>query len=614
MNTEYRYISGDREYYFENGGIVMKKVFSLFLSCVFTAALGAGEFAVTAAASEETPVSNSGLLDSFISDIINGDGENADIDGLEMSYDDINWLTSSVPKTPNVLINNNSGAYRYGDFLTGTNKKVYDKFSDLIAPTAYSDGEIGTFTFALDTTVSVEINDKSDISTDEENELWDKLWAECKPGMDSAFLDIPELFWIDPGQISLGIKGAGISQNNIFKQSQGHKKYSLNVDRVTLTFDCYDVFGSLQSDTNAALESINYYREQLEQAVDSFLPKSGNRYEKIKQIHDAISYYTEYDNSLSYEFMSSPIGALVAPPVVCEGYSEGFKLLCDRLDIPCVCVFGNYDEDANAGHMWNYVQMEDGKWYSVDVTWDDQDGSNGKEVYYQYFLKGSNNNKGHYPDNDYGITYLAYPELSEDDFDPDSYYVTTTETETTTTTTTTTSTTTTTEETTTTTTTTSTTTSETTTTTTTTTSTTTTTEETTTTTSTTTSETTTTTTETTTTTTESETTTESTTTEPETTTTELTTTESETTTTELTTTESETTTTESTTTEPETTEPVYDEGDVNHDGEVSIADVISCVRVVLGRGAYNDSCDVTGDGIVNVFDVILIKRIVFMAR
>ena len=23
--------------------------------------------------------------------------------------------------------------------------------------------------------------------------------------------------------------------------------------------------------------------------------------------------------------------------------------------------------------MWNYVQMEDGNWYAVDVTWDDQD-------------------------------------------------------------------------------------------------------------------------------------------------------------------------------------------------------------------------------------------------
>ena len=23
-------------------------------------------------------------------------------------------------------------------------------------------------------------------------------------------------------------------------------------------------------------------------------------------------------------------------------------------------------------HMWNYVQLEDGKWYLIDITWDDQ--------------------------------------------------------------------------------------------------------------------------------------------------------------------------------------------------------------------------------------------------
>ena len=65
---------------------------------------------------------------------------------------------------------------------------------------------------------------------------------------------------------------------------------------------------------------------------------------------------------------------------VCEGYAESFKLLCDRFGIPCVHVSGN-------GHAWNYMQMDNGKWYGVDVTWDDNDRH---PPLYTYFLVGSN--------------------------------------------------------------------------------------------------------------------------------------------------------------------------------------------------------------------------------
>ncbi len=44
-------------------------------------------------------------------------------------------------------------------------------------------------------------------------------------------------------------------------------------------------------------------------------------------------------------------------------------------------------------HAWNYVQMDDGQWYAIDVTWDDPiiigDGVPGKDIKYKYFLRGS---------------------------------------------------------------------------------------------------------------------------------------------------------------------------------------------------------------------------------
>lgn len=51
---------------------------------------------------------------------------------------------------------------------------------------------------------------------------------------------------------------------------------------------------------------------------------------------------------------------------VCEGYAGAFKVLCDELGVPCICVSGSMT--SLSSHMWNYVQLENGNWYQVDVT------------------------------------------------------------------------------------------------------------------------------------------------------------------------------------------------------------------------------------------------------
>lgn len=58
---------------------------------------------------------------------------------------------------------------------------------------------------------------------------------------------------------------------------------------------------------------------------------------------------------------------------VCEGYARAFKVLCDKLGIPCVLTEGYARTsltEQNELHMWNYVKI-DGNWYAVDVTWND---------------------------------------------------------------------------------------------------------------------------------------------------------------------------------------------------------------------------------------------------
>ena len=70
--------------------------------------------------------------------------------------------------------------------------------------------------------------------------------------------------------------------------------------------------------------------------------------------------------------------------MVCDGYAKSFKILCNQFDIECVVIPG-YVTGAGA-HAWNYVKLEDGKWYLVDTTWDDSTTGN---IKYNYFLLGS---------------------------------------------------------------------------------------------------------------------------------------------------------------------------------------------------------------------------------
>ena len=71
--------------------------------------------------------------------------------------------------------------------------------------------------------------------------------------------------------------------------------------------------------------------------------------------------------------------------VVCEGYSKGFKYLCDLSDfdgdVACELMSGSI---PSGNHMWNALRMPDGRVYLADIT--NSDG--GDACNEKYFLKG----------------------------------------------------------------------------------------------------------------------------------------------------------------------------------------------------------------------------------
>ena len=226
-------------------------------------------------------------------------------------------------------------------------------------------------------------------------------------GLSALMDDHPELFWIG---------GFSYSYSISYYYSDG--LYHITVKKLTCIIS-YDT--AAYADQAAVTD---YYNRMME-AYNAFPVEGFTRYEKVKSIHDNIAKQVAYDSSFTNPTAHQPTSVFLEPYLpVCEGYAEAFKMLCDREGIPCVVVVGNAN---GGGHAWNYVKMEDGKWYAVDNTWDDQ----GAYVFYDFFLVGadatnlyfdgddttfasSHTPTGvHYPSIDFA---LPYPTLANDSY------------------------------------------------------------------------------------------------------------------------------------------------------------------------------------------------------
>lgn len=110
--------------------------------------------------------------------------------------------------------------------------------------------------------------------------------------------------------------------------------------------------------------------------------------------HDAILSAVEYDTELADLVLLaearedldpnySAYGAVVTGKTVCYGYATAYRLLCDRLELPCWTVGGTADggDGEYVPHQWNLVHL-DGNDYLIDCTWDDA-----PEIFpYTYFM------------------------------------------------------------------------------------------------------------------------------------------------------------------------------------------------------------------------------------
>lgn len=258
---------------------------------------------------------------------------------------------------PNVFYSNQNGGYRFKDYLDANQKLIYDLIAEykggLSGEQSYynNDTTRPVFSIAVDFPNYAFPVGKDTMQTDVRSAVIGALSA--------AIDDFPEYFWL-----------GGFAYSYTYSWDSDGKYF---IKKFAFSF-------AIDTGSYASCDEVISCYNQLTAAVDSFNVKGASRYEKVKSIHDEICKMTTYIGGVP--MAHQPTGVFLKGQAVCEGYAEAFKLLCDRENIPCIIVVGTGNGGA---HEWNYVQMDDGKWYGMDVTWDDQ----GDSTYYDYFLTGS---------------------------------------------------------------------------------------------------------------------------------------------------------------------------------------------------------------------------------
>ncbi|SFH79098.1 Transglutaminase-like superfamily protein [Pseudobutyrivibrio sp. OR37] len=175
---------------------------------------------------------------------------------------------------------------------------------------------------------------------------------EMERTINSFYFDHPELYWV----------------NTTYK-------YALNKSEQVIKFQLQFGISSEELVTaNTIIEN------ELNTIVAAAMAEASD-IEKERCIHDYICSNTSY--SVDAKLNQSAYSALTSPYSVCAGYARAFQIACERVGIPCYYVTGT---SKGVNHAWNIVYI-DGKYYNVDLTWDDVIAENYSKPSYVYFNK-----------------------------------------------------------------------------------------------------------------------------------------------------------------------------------------------------------------------------------
>lgn len=119
-------------------------------------------------------------------------------------------------------------------------------------------------------------------------------------------------------------------------------------------------------------DKINALNTKIDQILQEITTPDMTIEDKIMVIHDYIIDHTVYDMADENSNAGDAYGVLYDGKAKCAGYADAMALFLNKLGIQ------NY-KVASEEHVWNALYLN-GKWYHLDLTWDDPVVSDGTNI------------------------------------------------------------------------------------------------------------------------------------------------------------------------------------------------------------------------------------------
>lgn len=259
----------------------------------------------------------------------------------------------------------------YKDYLI--DDKYYDLEGDNIRTDMPGEFMRGTVTSSDGSTTRYTAILVTTTKTDETDQNTKDYIANCIRTVVSAFkFDHQEVFWIK-GVYRVEFNRNGTRYYCLALCANDSKPDAENTTYYEIRRSDFRTGG--QWDIRGAMARRDANVEKILAAI----PAGANRFMQIYYLNKWLAENNQYNTTVkkdgdgpwyAYECISALEGLTGVDGPVCSGYASALKVLCDKLGIPCITVTGWVSE--NTKHRWNYIQMEDGKWYAVDVTNNDR--------------------------------------------------------------------------------------------------------------------------------------------------------------------------------------------------------------------------------------------------
>lgn len=279
----------------------------------------------------------------------------------------------------------------YGSQLEGNSKAFYDKLVENYIVNYADFLDTAAFDYTLPDSVTFEAEVQKDengkatiVRNDSYIDAVNSVKSIIQAAADAFSYDYPQAFWFRGCSYQYKIS-ASKDANNPAQMIGRISAIEFHPENREISTNAHQKMADFMT---AVQKTVSYLEGEIQ---------GKSEYEKVKIIHDYICKKVTYTNDGTLWVHTAASLFLDSDPgFVCEGYAKSMKILCYYLGINCACVSGLAKSTLNGtgeAHMWNYIRMEDGKWYMVDATWDD---SRIAGVFYDDYLLVGRNTKGRY--------------------------------------------------------------------------------------------------------------------------------------------------------------------------------------------------------------------------